>query len=297
MEQSRLTDTNGGRWPMPVSAFQHFCVRVAITYPSDVNQGNNNAQTNFFNVTRAMALRGLSERFLLGNPYKASAIAKLVAQAPKGILIHVSGFASLDKPFKLPANKLYVEKLSLKADPHFVKARHLRDVFADISLLINSKPVGGMSFRVAKGTAHFKPGQLGPKDRASQKHGHPLPRITKPIHLSRVYNASLLRVNGAIVNALAVQQEGMQIDDVSRACPDELSVNLPCPPRPDHVEASGRGLPAALSSVHPQLPAPETSQSVDAGGRDSSHSGGPIGRRHFGRRSSSIQRDSRAKTS
>jgi hypothetical protein len=43
---SDLTDTNGGLWPLPLGAFNHFCVQVQLT-------PGNGAQSNFSNVISA----------------------------------------------------------------------------------------------------------------------------------------------------------------------------------------------------------------------------------------------------
>ena len=45
-----LTDTNGGVWPSPISAFTHFCMKVEVAHPADVNLCNNNAQNNFTRI-------------------------------------------------------------------------------------------------------------------------------------------------------------------------------------------------------------------------------------------------------
>ena len=44
------SENNGGIWPMPISAFQHFCVKVNVELSADVNQSNNAAQTNFVDL-------------------------------------------------------------------------------------------------------------------------------------------------------------------------------------------------------------------------------------------------------
>jgi len=60
-------ENNGGIWPMPISAFQHFCVKVDVELSADVNQSNNTAQTNFVDLT-ADCCRPF--RFLVGNPFR-----------------------------------------------------------------------------------------------------------------------------------------------------------------------------------------------------------------------------------
>src|SRR5262249_50086615 len=78
-----LNDTNGGVWPMPISSFDHFCVVVSVEYPLDINLSNNNARTNFGNVSTAMG--PLRFTFLIGNPFDQAVQARLVTSPlPKG---------------------------------------------------------------------------------------------------------------------------------------------------------------------------------------------------------------------
>jgi hypothetical protein len=64
-----LTDTNGGLWPLPLSAFEHFCVKVSISHPSDVDSCNNDAQNNFGDVGTADGLGDGRLTFLVGNRF------------------------------------------------------------------------------------------------------------------------------------------------------------------------------------------------------------------------------------
>jgi hypothetical protein len=50
---SDVTDTNGGLWPYPLGAFNHFCVQVQLTLAGDGDFSNNFAQSNFGNVISA----------------------------------------------------------------------------------------------------------------------------------------------------------------------------------------------------------------------------------------------------
>lgn len=50
---TNLGDTNGGRWPARVGAFQHFRVKVTVELTDDVNLSNNVAQNNFDDVVNA----------------------------------------------------------------------------------------------------------------------------------------------------------------------------------------------------------------------------------------------------
>ena len=82
-------ENNGGIWPMPISAFQHFCVKVDVELSADVNQSNNTAQTNFVDLT-ADCCRPF--RFLVGNPFERDITARLVvAPLPKGYSLKLEG--------------------------------------------------------------------------------------------------------------------------------------------------------------------------------------------------------------
>ena len=69
------SEDNGGIWPMPISAFQHFRLKVDVELSADVNQGNNTAETNFVDLT-ANCCRPF--RFLVGNPFERDITARLV---------------------------------------------------------------------------------------------------------------------------------------------------------------------------------------------------------------------------
>ena len=62
-----LTDTNGGQWPSPLSAYDHFCVRVHLELEGDIDICNNDAQNNFGNVGQADSDGDGVETFIVGN--------------------------------------------------------------------------------------------------------------------------------------------------------------------------------------------------------------------------------------
>src|SRR4029434_166195 len=90
-----LTDNNGGLWPMPISAFNHFCVRVSVEFTGDVNLANNAAQNNFSDVPAVTHMSTLT--FLVGNPYDHEVRAELVAQVPEGYKAELSEFDDATK--------------------------------------------------------------------------------------------------------------------------------------------------------------------------------------------------------
>ena len=76
-----LTDTNGGLWPLPLGDFDHFCVKVRLTHPDDVDSCNNTAQNNFGDVA-TIGSDGTSA-FMLSNVEKNARWVALIADHKK----------------------------------------------------------------------------------------------------------------------------------------------------------------------------------------------------------------------
>ena len=113
------SENNGGIWPMPISSFQHFCVKVDVELSADVNQSNNAAQTNFVDLT-ADCCRPF--RFLVGNPFERDITARLVIDPlPKGYSVKLEGGGGEQgNPFVLRAREIRV------ATAQFVRPAGLR---------------------------------------------------------------------------------------------------------------------------------------------------------------------------
>lgn len=172
---TNLADTNGGLWPMPISAFDHFCVKVSVEHPSDINLSNNNAQTNFFDVTTES--HPLPLRFLVGNPFDRGIRAQLVtASLPKGYDVRLAGL-SKDNTLTLRPREIRVATMTLIRPPDFEKQRRAQDVVASISMQVGSKTVGGLSVRLARANIQVKPsGVVNRKTLRAQGPRHPLVR-------------------------------------------------------------------------------------------------------------------------
>ena len=151
-------DTNGGAWSSPVSAFDHFCVRVSIALLADTNLSNNNAQNNFFDVGDAQINSPI--RFMIGNPSRErTADARLRLDLPKGVRAKIEGFPGdivRLKPKEIRTAS--VTFLSPRGGGRSATAADYRrypqkaDVVANVNLEIDKKIVGGFSMRLAKGT-------------------------------------------------------------------------------------------------------------------------------------------------
>lgn len=76
-----LTDTNGGLWPLPLADFDHFCVKVRLSHPDDIDSCNNMAQNNFGDVG-TVGSDGTSA-FMLSNVEKTARWVALIADHKK----------------------------------------------------------------------------------------------------------------------------------------------------------------------------------------------------------------------
>ena len=114
------SENNGGIWPMPISAFQHFCVKVDVELSADVNQSNNAAQTNFVDLT-ADCCRPF--RFLVGNPFERDITARLVIDPlPKGYSVKLEGGGGEQgNPFVLRAREIRVATAQFVRPAGFAK--------------------------------------------------------------------------------------------------------------------------------------------------------------------------------
>ena len=176
-----LTDTNGGVWPMPLSAFDHFCVKVDISLPGDVNLANNLAQTNFFDVPTLSGGSG-PLRFLVGNPFDREVRARLrLANLPKGYRVALdSPTGPFDEPFSLQAGEILAATLVFTATEDFRERPPARDLVAEVTLDVDDQPVGGLSIRLARGSDERR-GDDGPLPSQRWSYEAPVDRVFETI--------------------------------------------------------------------------------------------------------------------
>ncbi len=154
-----LNDDNGGLWPMPISAFDHFCVKVQVELAGDVNIGNNTAQNNFTDVP---TLSGTSvTRFLIGNPFQRSVEARLfLRKVPEGFRIDLKDFdGTFGKPFTLKPEEIRVATLAFTTDRDYRREPSARDLVADIDFEVADEIVGGVSVRLVRGSDEEREGR------------------------------------------------------------------------------------------------------------------------------------------
>jgi len=149
-------ENNGGIWPMPISAFQHFCVKVDVELSADVNQSNNTAQTNFVDLT-ADCCRPF--RFLVGNPFERDITARLVvAPLPKGYSLKLEGGGGEQGDlFVLRPREIRVASAEFVRPRGLAKLQRMNDVVASMSMQVDNQIIGGLSARLAKANVKVSP--------------------------------------------------------------------------------------------------------------------------------------------
>jgi hypothetical protein len=150
---SDLTETNGGVWPAPISAFDHFCVRVNVYNAADSNPTNNVANNNFVNVLSASAFSPMP--FLVANsesepmPYEISA-----RTLPKDWILQIRGLEKdilkigPDKTRKFKLKPGEARYLTLTVIPK--EKAEIAGKIVDIVMIAKGEPVGGISMTTHK---------------------------------------------------------------------------------------------------------------------------------------------------
>ena len=162
---TNLSDTNGGIWPQPISAFDHFCARVDIELVSDINLSNNAAQNNFSNVSTGMG--PLVINFLVGNPFVHPVKAQIVVPPlPKEFRQKIKD-PVLKLPLAAPAGsaatapaaineialreeELKVGTITLTRPPKSLTQHLTHDIVVDVNTVVDGKTIGGFSFLLAR---------------------------------------------------------------------------------------------------------------------------------------------------
>jgi len=148
-------EDNGGIWPMPISSFEHFCVRVTAELSADVNQANNAAQSNFVDVS-ADCCRPF--RFLIGNPFERDISARLVAAPlPRGYRVKLEAGGEQGNTLSLRPKEIRVATAQFVRPARVAKQRRTSDVVASISMQVDNQFIGGLSARLAKANVNLSP--------------------------------------------------------------------------------------------------------------------------------------------
>jgi hypothetical protein len=149
------SEDNGGIWPMPISSFDHFCVRVAAEFSADINQSNNAAQTNFFDVTEDCCRRF---RFLIGNPFERDIRARFViGPLPRGYSVKLEAGGRNRNTLSLRPKEIRVATAQFVRPAGVETERRTSDVVASISMRVDNQLIGGFSALLAKANAPAQP--------------------------------------------------------------------------------------------------------------------------------------------
>jgi hypothetical protein len=148
-------DTNGGAWGgHAVSEFDHFCVHVIISSPSDINVSNNDAYDNFVNVT-AKVFKPM--KFLIGNPFQRDVRASVLLGAlPDGYSASLGGDVSKGAVL-LKRGEVRMGTITMSRPAGYEEQRREKDVIEHASLIIDGKIVSGISYLLAKANIVPKP--------------------------------------------------------------------------------------------------------------------------------------------
>jgi len=236
---TNLSDTNGGLWPQPISAYQHFCMKVTIELVSDINLSNNSAQNNFFDVGTSapggnsplsFMIVGLNKR----ESQRPSLARVVINKLPEGFRtsVNVKGIEDPSKGFRLLPNEVRNATVVFNSPKNYKSSR---DVVVDITLLLDGKPSGGISARLYHSPVERKPidvigatkspyWEMRPEDKTEKIKSEPqrppeLPparTIPKPLKYRRTYQASYEKTYQAILSALRERKLGPEMANLER---------------------------------------------------------------------------------
>jgi len=248
---TNLNDTNGGIWPAPISAFEHFCVKVDIEYPSDINLSNNDAQNNFFDVTTAIGPRGPIGpiRFMVGNPLNRSAnIQILTDKLPEDVrklvkppVIKLSALkaramteavapaerAPEQATIRLKANEIRVGTITLTRPPASVTRHLAHDIVVNVNSVVDGKIVGGFSVLLARANVGIKPVSPGPIRIVSKQVGKPVPeQKANPPRFELTAPMPLAAAHESITAFLASRNIAIEQNDPQRGLVSSRAIPL-----------------------------------------------------------------------
>lgn len=164
---SDLTENNSGLWPAPIAYFDHFCVKVSIDYPGDINPGNNRTQHNIGHVISMSPLPRIP--FVVANSDPEPRTYELLANIPEKWTLHVRGLEKRTGQAARPATEagkgetITTDRRAVKftLEPGEERLLTLAIIPAQkpkerrpvaVTLLMDGKPVGGFSLLAGPGT-------------------------------------------------------------------------------------------------------------------------------------------------
>lgn len=260
-DMTNLSDTNGGVWPSPISAFDHFCVKVDIEFPADINLTNNSAQNNFFDVSTGTGpIKPI--KFIIGNPFRRDVKVNIVPVKlpvtirplvrPPLIMMSKTAKAGVAAPAKtaisaagaiaLRENEIQVATITLVRPPASVTRRLTHDIVQDVNMVVDGKIVGGFSFLLAKANAPAPPPRPGPNPpsrkvgEAVQAQDNPQQKFEKTAALAPA------EAHQAIVQYLAAQNIRVIQDDKQSGLASSAAIPLSRPALMSSISTSAQKL-------------------------------------------------------
>jgi hypothetical protein len=145
---SDLSENNGGIWPAPISAFDHFCVRVNVYRAGDANPYNNLANNNFVNIVSSSAFSPIP--LLVANSDAETKSFEIAPRnLPEGWALSVRGLGEkiqsigMKKPAKFTLRPGEERFLTLTVIPR--EKASLENQGVDVAVLSEGKAIGGIS--------------------------------------------------------------------------------------------------------------------------------------------------------
>ena len=244
-------ENNGGIWPVTVGdpTVTHFCVKVWVEFPSDVNGCNDVAQNNFVDVMDAPAGGGMSAiSFLIAAPERElrRPLRFRVNRLPAGFAANISvkGISStkLWEGFRLKPGELRVATVRFVRRPGY---KSNKDVIADISLAEGNVLLGGISARLynsrttdvwqsavrgddkrVRVVERREPPKANPDERRPPEPKAPSRVIPELVKYRRVFRAPYERVIEAVVATLRAQGTPVALLDRERGLVNTKPVQL-----------------------------------------------------------------------
>lgn len=231
---TNLSDTNGGIWPAPISTFEHFCVRVDISYPSDINLSNNDAQSNFFDVSTGNGPIG-PIHFILGNPAERAAtlqvvhanfdpeVAKLIkapvitipnAHMATAMTMEPTAAEAQVNEVNMQARELRVGTIEIERPPASVTAHLTHDLVYNVNSVVDGKTVGGFSVLLARANVPTAPKPDGPLHIVSKQVETPKPAASQATAATTFsVRLAVPAAHKSVATALAQQDVRIAIND------------------------------------------------------------------------------------
>lgn len=288
---TNLSDTNGGMWPSPISAFDHFCVRVDIEYPSDINLSNNDAQNNFFDVTTATGPL-IPIHFIFGNPLnRAANIQILAGKLPEDVRTLVkapviklptlkartmseavtTSKAVLPPAIQLNPNELRVGTITLTRPPAAATQHLTHDLVVNVNSVADGKIIGGFSVLLARANVTIKPVTPGPIHAVSKQVGK---SVSEPNPNPQKFelNAPILAASAheAIVGYLGSRDIAIEMNDPQRGLVSSRAVALSHQQLLEAIPAQAQAIVPANASGRYYITI-KTTPGERAGAAESSH--------------------------